>query len=1152
MPGLVSRPTVRRDRTGSRVFVTAALLLLPGAVLHGAAGPGPEPLRQGASVAGDFRDGPGRAYFVDLASGEYARVAVDMEGTWVRIVAQAPSGAEILRVESLSDRYGTLAASVVAAAAGRYTFAVEAHSPTEAAVGAYRITLEARRPALPEDRMRSEAERTLAAAGLLVLQAGAADLAQAAALARSTLPVWRQLGDRPGEAGAQYLAGLALLLANRHAEAAPALVRAEALWREVGDGYGESKALHQLGRVRRYLGDSRGALAAFEQALALKRAGHYPFSEAHTLYNLARLQADMGDLEAARTSYDQAMEIYRAQGDLAGESLILDALGDAWQRQGHAAEALDRFERALALARGLDNANLEAAALDHLGRLRSRLGQIYPGVESFAAAIERYRAAHDPASEGLARVDLGALLAELGDTDEGRRMLDEALPLLRDPRDQARARLLLAHIAGGLGESEAALELAGQALATSRAMEHPEGEAEALRELAFLQLGRGDAAGARDKLLRSLALAEQVGSLAAQAAALSGLGQAGDALGDLVAAERSFARALALARRLGDTTAETGILEAVARSRRARGDLAGARAAIEEALARIESLHARVAGDHLRATHLAVQREAYEIEVDVLQQLDRAEPAAGLAALAFETAERARARGMLDFLGQAQVDLAEGDPALAREEERLGLELNARSARRVELLADPRRAAELASLERDIDELTGRYELADARLAASSPSYARLRQPEVRLADLQREALDRDTVLLEYFLAEPRSYLWRVTADSFRSVELPGRGRIEGLARRVRDELGHPGSAGESASRQDLAELAGLLLGPVAADLGRKRLAVVADGALLYIPFAALPEPAASGGQAPPAPAEPLLFGHEVVHLPSAAVVRELQRSRTGRPRAPRTVALFADPVFALDDPRLRATLAGTAPAGAAPPDAQAGNRPRPAAPAQTAGELYADLVGLPRRAGAGLPLARLPWTRREAEAIAAEAGSGGALLALDFQANREMATAANLARFRMVHFATHGLLDTRRPALSGLVLSQVDEQGRPRDGFLRLHDIYQLHLGADLVVLSGCDTALGEVLPGEGILGLTRGFFHAGASQVVASLWPIRDRATAELMQRFYHAMLSDRLPPSAALRQAQLALRREQPWRDPFFWAGFILEGDWRVPAP
>jgi CHAT domain-containing protein len=152
------------------------------------------------------------------------------------------------------------------------------------------------------------------------------------------------------------------------------------------------------------------------------------------------------------------------------------------------------------------------------------------------------------------------------------------------------------------------------------------------------------------------------------------------------------------------------------------------------------------------------------------------------------------------------------------------------------------------------------------------------------------------------------------------------------------------------------------------------------------------------------------------------------------------------------------------------------------------------------------------------------------------------------LARYRIVHFATHGILDTAHPELSGLALSGVDRQGRPVAGFLGAHEIYRLRLPADVVVLSGCETALGREIRGEGLVGLTRAFLHAGARRVVVSLWPVQDQATAELMRRFYLGMLHRHLPPAAALRAAQAGLRDEPAWRDPYFWAGFVLQGDWR----
>jgi len=202
--------------------------------------------------------------------------------------------------------------------------------------------------------------------------------------------------------------------------------------------------------------------------------------------------------------------------------------------------------------------------------------------------------------------------------------------------------------------------------------------------------------------------------------------------------------------------------------------------------------------------------------------------------------------------------------------------------------------------------------------------------------------------------------------------------------------------------------------------------------------------------------------------------------------------------------------------------------------------------VGVRGMSGGGL--GRLPFSRQEAAAIAAFASSGQVLTATGFAANRAAATSAQLADYRIVHFATHGVLNTRRPELSGVVLSLLDRAGHKQDGFLRLHDVYNLKLAADLVVLSGCQTALGKDLGGEGLVGLTRGFMYAGARRVVASLWQVDDESTAELMKRFYRAMLKDGRPPSEALRVAQLEMSRDRRWAAPFYWAGFVLQGEWR----
>jgi CHAT domain-containing protein len=332
-----------------------------------------------------------------------------------------------------------------------------------------------------------------------------------------------------------------------------------------------------------------------------------------------------------------------------------------------------------------------------------------------------------------------------------------------------------------------------------------------------------------------------------------------------------------------------------------------------------------------------------------------------------------------------------------------------------------------------------------------------------------------------------------------------------------------------------------MLLEPAAAELGRKRLLIVADGSLQLVPFAALPAPwAAAGGRArlsnaslnssalPAADVPPLAAVHEIVNLPSVSTLAALRGAARRRQPAPKAVAILADPIFDRDDPRLQAALESRADAVAVVP--------RPKA--------WDDAV---RSFGTGLP--RLLFSRGEARGIVAAAPAGMAMVALDFEANSATATGSLLGQYRIVHFATHGVFNDRQPELSGVVLSLFDERGRAReDGFLRLHDIYNLNLPVDMVVLSACQTGLGKQVRGEGLIGLTRGFMYAGAARVVASLWKVDDEATAELMKVFYQRMLKDGMPPPAALREAQMSLRRQKRWSAPYYWAGFVLQGEWK----
>jgi CHAT domain-containing protein len=360
--------------------------------------------------------------------------------------------------------------------------------------------------------------------------------------------------------------------------------------------------------------------------------------------------------------------------------------------------------------------------------------------------------------------------------------------------------------------------------------------------------------------------------------------------------------------------------------------------------------------------------------------------------------------------------------------------------------------------------------------------------------------LDPDSVLLEYCLGTRQSYGWAVSRDHVSSFALPPAGRIETVARAAYGQLQ------KDAAASALAELSRILLEPVRAEFGRKRIIVVPDGILQFIPFSTLTDMAR--------PHTPLLAHHELVNLPSAASLAFLRREEQNRPGL-KQLAVFADPVFDSQDSRVTVQSA----------------------------QRTVDSVG------PVLQLRRLPFTRLEAQSITSNVAPADRKEALDFEASRELFLSDEISRYRILHLATHAVLDTENPELSGVALSMVNKSGAPQDGFVRLVDLYHMRLGAELVVLSACETALGKDIRGEGLIGLTRGFMYAGAPRVVSSLWKVDDRATAELMRIFYDGMLGqDKLRPAAALRRAQLELSKQPRWRSPYYWGAFVLQGEWR----
>lgn len=875
-----------------------------------------------------------------------------------------------------------------------------------------------------------------------------------------------------------------------------------------GDTWGEARTLLEAS-IATGLQQRWDALEApMQRALRLLESLNDPYTLAVALNSEGIRLAAAGRPTDAAVTTRRALDLARAGGDTATASLAANTLGILSDTLGDAETAHDLFQEALALRRQGGRGIAEGSVLTNLARLTASLGDVETATATYRRALELATAADQRATARAITNNLANLRRNAGDID------------------------------GALALHRTSLEL-------SRSLGLPAGEAQALNGIGtdLYQLGRY--AEAESAQRESLALRRSARDVTGIAATLQNLGETLSALGRHDDAVAALQESRDIRERAGDVRALPGVWRAIGEAERARGRTAQALAAVDRSLTLVEALRDKLTAPALRASFVAREHAKYELQVDLLMEAFRQSGDRAFERRAFEAADRARARVLIDALWSSRVDIREGvAPELLRVERELQQRVADAGTALSRALTTTDAAATVAAAREALTAASDELDRHQARLLRESPAYAALVRPQpVPLDAVQRDLLDEDTVLLEYAVGATRSWLWVVSRDTFESHELPGREHIEAAVRTLRAHydarVPRPGeSAATTARRVATADAAlpaasaavsEILLGPLARQLDgpwrTKRLAIVASEALEYLSLAALPVPGSN---------RPLVETHEIVYLPSASALGAVRsRAATARRTAPH-LAIVADPVFDLSDPRLprnqrRAAASGTARTPLTPMLARA-------------------VRGLALDTPLDRRLSRLTFSRLEASAIARLLPAPQVRLATGFAASREAVTTAALGTADIVHLATHGLVSTSQPALTGLVVSLVDSQEQARDGFVRLSDVYNLRLAADLVVLSACHTALGPEVRGEGLVGLTRGFMYAGARRVVASLWAVDDSATAELMSRFYRGLLRDGLPAAAALRAAQRELASRPQWAAPYYWAGFVLQGDWQ----
>lgn len=818
-------------------------------------------------------------------------------------------------------------------------------------------------------------------------------------------------------------------------------------------------------------------------------------------------------------------------------------------------QGLEKFNQAVALWRALDEPYEVAVALFGRCVTQRQLGNSGQAVTDCGESLAGMRDLGDAYGMALARTGRAWAYIYLGEADKALADFTESLterPRLGDRQGESFDRFGIGWAYALRGEYHQAVEEFQRSIGVLDELGDPRGKALRLASIGEIYRRTGEPALAAEFLDRALQLSRATGSdRNVEADVLTGLGWCRLALGQTARAQEHFAESLPMRRAVGDRTGEAVTLLGLAHVERGKGNLNNARGNVEAALAIIESLRAQVARQPLRLSFSALTQDYYEFYTDLLMQMHRLDPARGLAAPALEVSERARARSLLDLLNEAGVDVREGVPAeLLEREKLLRSKLNAAANYQRQLLGESYTVAQAAAAAKDVDDLTAAVSESEARIRQTSPRYAALVQPQpLSAAAIQSEVADADSLLLEYALGKERSYLWAVTPTTITAYELPPGREIEATVIRLRENLTarNVSLPGESAARkrarvaqadaqyrEAATLLSNMILAPVVPQLGAKRLVIITPGALQLIPFGALPLPTS---QAPNGDT-PLIVRHEIITLPSASTMALLRRDPARRPPPAMEISIIADPVFSSEDerfPELHARggslVSAALRVGVNTPPSDNRNKP------ERSGEVEQSRA-----------LPRLFRTRWEAQQIAALVPPGASVQMLDFSANRDAVIGSAVGSSRIVHFATHAIIEDRHPELSGIALSMFNQRGQSQDGFLRAHDIFNLKLSADLVVLSACRTSLGRDVKGEGLISLARGFMYAGAPRFVGSLWAADDKATAELMVRFYRKIFKDGLKPAAALRAAQLEMLQDKRWNSPYFWGAFVLQGEWR----
>lgn len=1099
----------------------------------------------GSTNRREIAAGAKEGFEISLSQNQFLRISIDKGDLALSIILYGPTGEKLL--EHISQEFEVVEISHPANLAGNYK--VELTSREKSGTRRYEIRVQPLITVTAADRKDSEARQAMASAEVLRASWLKSSLQQAIADFDKAALIWITARDDSNAARAKLRSADISFHLSEYREALKRYQDSALLARKANDRWAEARASSRIARVHSYLGDYSLAEVQLNGALALFRQGETetdPVARnayAEVLSSLAELTYSKGYLPKSLSQFELARKFF--QDDRKGQAKTHLFAGYITGSLGQSEQAMSEITQALSLYRAINHKRGEGQALTVLGLFHSSKGK-----------QDLARKLHHDAIEGFhsvgARLDEGIALNAVGQSYEYVNQFPIALNYYKEALLVFQSIDALDFVSGALvkvATMHHRLKNLDQALADyqecaklSRATGKLRTEANVLLEIASVYADQGHSDKALKLFLQVQRFYESIDDRVGQADTLNRRGDSLFRNGNKKAALNAYNQALLLSEDAGNKIVLLSTLYNLARTHRDLGELDVALSLINRSLENIEGLRTSVASPDLRASYFSGVRTHYELCIDILVKLDRLRPGEGFGAKAFSVSESSRARSLRDLIREASANIRQGATAelLARERKVKGTLLSL-AQYEMTLQLEKKDSSESEEVAQQMAQLRSEYHDIQTQLREQSPHLSsHVELTPITLEQAQHELRDRDDILLEYVLGDEQSYLFAITANAIQIHDLPNRKTINDAATEVyklttaRQELEinddyrakveeADGLRGEKAR-----QLSQILFGPVAHELKTRTLLLVTEEALQYVPFASLPVPVATNSGPTSAMSEALLLDtNEIVKLSSMSTLLTIRRAEKQTSSPGKVVAVIADPVFSHNDERVQ--NGGIAPAVA------------------SAASDHKAPQSLPQNVLRGGDPIRLPYASEEADAISAAAPRGTIFVAKGFDANRETAMSSDIGRYQIVHFATHGFLDSEHPELSGIVLTMVDRNGVKKNGLMPLHDIYGLNLSAQLTVLSACQTALGKDVKGEGFVGLTHSFLSAGSKSVVASLWKVDDRATAALMAEFYDSMLQKGMTPAAALRAAKLKLMKDPRWSAPYYWAGFVLQGEY-----